>query len=399
MGYLLTIASLAAVVQLPLSYGHGHHRSSDQFPLTEVEAAPQTWLEKYGKQIDQPFSGPLAFSHLPYTRCLEDEAELFDIAILGMPFDTGVTYRPGARFGPYAIRSGSRRQREARGYTMSWGNNPYDHGAKVVDCGDIPVNPFDNALAVDQMEVAYSTLLSRPTIAKTALTQEMASDGVDHPRIVSLGGDHTIVLPILRALYKKYGPISVIHFDAHLDTWAGYAGGITEQSKVTHGTFFHIAQEEGLITNTSIHAGIRCKLGGLSDLEDDAAVGFQLISTDDIDDLGIPEIIRRIRERVGNSPVYLSLDIDVIDPGIAPATGTPEAGGWTTRELKRIIRGLAGLNFVGADLVEVSPAYDFAEVTAIAAADLVHDFLSLFLSEKSPTPRADRAAVPVKDEL
>ncbi|KAJ7492081.1 Arginase/deacetylase [Mycena latifolia] len=395
MQYLLAIV-LSAAVQL--AYGHAHHPDDrSQLPLTELEAAPQTWLEKYGKQIDQPFSGPLAFSHLPYTRCLEDENEIFDVAILGMPFDTGVSYRPGARFGPYAIRSGSRRQREARGYTMSWGNNPYDNGAKIVDCGDIPISPFDNALAVDQMEVAYSTLLSRPTVAKSGLNKRMALGGVDHPRIISLGGDHTIVLPILRALYKKYGPISVIHFDAHLDTWPGYPGDITEQSKVTHGTFFYLAQGEGLITNTSIHAGIRCKLGGVADLENDEAVGFQLISTDDIDDLGIPEIIRRIRERVGTSPVYLSLDIDVIDPGIAPATGTPEAGGWTTRELKRIIRGLAGLNFVGADIVEVSPAYDFAEVTAIAAADLVHDFLSMFLSEKPPTSRPRRA--PPKDEL
>jgi len=378
MSYLRVLALAAA---LHAAHAHTHHKdgaSPGQFPLTEAVASPQTWLEKYGKQIDQPFSGPLAFSHLPYTRCLEDENEVFDIAILGMPFDTGVSYRPGARFGPYAIRSGSRRQREARGYTMSWGNNPYDHGAKIVDCGDIPINPFDNALAVDQMEVAYTTLLSRPTVGKSGLNRKLGISSVDLPRIVSLGGDHTIVLPILRALYKKYGPISVIHFDAHLDTWPGYAGDVTEQSKVTHGTFFYLAQEEGLMSNTSIHAGIRCKMGGEADLENDEAVGFQLISTDDIDDLGIPEIVKRIRRRVGTSPVYLSLDIDVIDPGIAPATGTPEAGGWTTRELKRIIRGLAGLNFVGADLVEVSPAYDFAEVTAIAAADLVHDFLSLF---------------------
>ncbi|KAJ7069042.1 arginase family-domain-containing protein [Mycena belliarum] len=398
MQYLRAIALSAAAFRLAAGHAHAHYPAGgDQLPLTELEGAPQTWLEKYGKQIDQPFSGPLAFSHLPYTRCLEDESERFDVAILGMPFDTGVSYRPGARFGPYAIRSGSRRQREARGYTMSWGNNPYAHGAKIVDCGDIPISPFDNALAVDQMEVAYSTLLSRPTVAKSGLNKRMALGGVDHPRIVSLGGDHTIVLPILRSLYKKYGPISVIHFDAHLDTWPGYPGDITEQSKVTHGTFFYLAQSEGLISNTSIHAGIRCKLGGLADLENDEAVGFQLITTDDIDDLGIPEIIRRIRERVGTSPVYLSLDIDVIDPGIAPATGTPEAGGWTTRELKRILRGLAGLNFVGADLVEVSPAYDFAEVTAIAAADLVHDFLSMFLSEKPPKSRGRR--VPPKDEL
>jgi len=122
------------------------------------------------------------------------------------------------------------------------------------------------------------------------------------------------------------------------------------------------------------------------DIEHDESIGFQLITTDDIDDLGIPEIIKRIRQRVGENPVYLSFDIDVIDPALAPATGTPEAGGWTVREVKRIIRGLAGLNFVGADIVEVAPAYDHAEITGIAAADIVHDFLSLFMSGAPPTP-------------
>jgi len=156
------------------------------------------------------------------------------------------------------------------------------------------------------------------------------------------------------------------------------------------GLFFYIAREEGLLSNTSIHAGIRCKLSGLDDIENDESVGFELISTDDIDDIGIPAIISQIRQRVGKSPVYLSLDIDVIDPGFAPATGTPEAGGWTTRELKRIIRGLAGLNFVGADIVEVAPAYDNAEITGIAAADLVHDFLSMFLAKEPPKQSSHR---------
>ncbi|KXN88890.1 Putative agmatinase 1 [Leucoagaricus sp. SymC.cos] len=306
-----------------------------------------------------------------------------------MPFDTAVTYRPGARFGPYAIRSGSRRQRETRGYTMAWGVNPYDQGFKIVDCGDVPLNPFDNALAVDQMEVAYTSLLSRTlvTVKKDLpahLGRVVAKDGSIRPKIVTLGGDHTIVLPILRSLYKVYGPISVIHFDAHLDTWPAYPGQTTEQSRVTHGTFFYLAHEERLIANNSVHAGIRCKLAGLADLDNDAQVGFQVISTDDIDDYGIPVIVKRIRERIGDSPVYLSLDIDVVDPGLAPATGTPEAGGWTTREVKRILRGLAGLNFVGADVVEVSPAYDHAEITGIAAADFIHDFLSMFLTNKPP---------------
>ena len=174
------------------------------------------------------------------------------------------------------------------------------------------------------MEVAYSTLLARPVANESALgsriTKELSLDGKAHPRLVSLGGDHTIVLPILRALHKVYGPISVIHFDAHLDTWATYPGASTEQSRVTHGTFFFLAAEEHLMSNSSIHAGIRCKMNGPSDIENDKTVGFQVISTDDIDDYGIPEIIRRIRARIGSQPVYLSFDIDVIDPGLAPAS-------------------------------------------------------------------------------
>ncbi|KZT30919.1 Arginase/deacetylase [Neolentinus lepideus HHB14362 ss-1] len=366
------------------------HASGHQVPLDD----PNPWTSKYGAQIDLPFTGPLSFSHLPYSRCLEDESAEFDIAVLGMPFDTAVTYRSGARFGPFAIRSGSRRQRAERGYSLAWRNNPYEQGSKVLDCGDVPVSPFDNALAVDQMEVAYTTLLERPIAShddsRIWSSKSIAKDKQEHPRIISLGGDHTIVLPILRSLNKVYGNISVIHFDAHLDTWEGYTGQTpTEQSRITHGTFFAIAREEGLLSNSSIHAGVRCKLTGLDDLSHDEAVGFKLITTDDIDDYGTTEIIRRIRERVGDTPVYLSFDIDVIDPGLAPATGTPEAGGWTVREVKRIIRGLAGLNFVGADIVEVSPGYDHAEVTGIIAADLVHDFLSMFLSQAPPKAPED----------
>ncbi|KAI0686013.1 Arginase/deacetylase [Cytidiella melzeri] len=403
----LGVLAFVAALFLPLISCHDHS-GHVQTPLTGPDSHSSSstathkneWLAKYGPQIDQTFSGPLSFSHLPYIRCLEDTSAGFDIALLGMPFDTGVSYRPGARFGPYGIRSGSRRQRESRGWTLSWQTNPYAQGSRIIDCGDVPVNAMDNALAVDQMEVAYSTLLNRPVVSKDdpsmSFTKNIAKDGVEHPRIVSLGGDHTIVLPILRALNKVYGPVSVIHFDAHLDTWPGYPGATTEQSRITHGTFFNIAHEEKLMRNSSVHAGIRCKLAGLVDLEHDQHVGFEVISTDDIDDLGIGEIIRRIRSRIGDSPVYLSFDIDVIDPGLAPATGTPEAGGWTTREVKRIIRGLAGLNFVGVDLVEVAPAYDTnAEVTATVAADLVHDFLSMLMTKELPQPRRRST----KDEL
>ncbi|KZT33159.1 Arginase/deacetylase [Sistotremastrum suecicum HHB10207 ss-3] len=188
-----------------------------------------------------------------------------------------------------------------------------------------------------------------------------------------------VSLLVIRDAISVADFLSVIHYNAHLDTWDAldYPGSESTQAQVTHATFFWLANNEGFLTNTSIHAGIRCKLLGTVNLEHDASVGFELISTDDIDEIGTMGVVERIRERVGDGPVYLSLDIDVIDPGMAPATGTPEAGGWTTREVKRIIKGLAGLNIVGADLVEVAPAYDHAEVTGIAAADIVAHFLAL----------------------
>ncbi|KAI0315657.1 Arginase/deacetylase [Amylostereum chailletii] len=395
-------------------HGHEHeHDERDQAILAAAQAAQKTpyradapivtWAEKYGAQNDLGYTGPLSFSHLDYVRCLQDTNATFDVAILGMPFDTTTTYRPGARFGPTGIRVGSRRQNGQRSYTLAWGLDPYQQGAKVIDCGDVPINGYDNAIAIDQMEVAYSTLLARPVAREVDLnekvvdvTSALSKDGKAHPRIVTLGGDHTIVLPILRSLNKVYGPVSVIHFDAHLDTWKPTFAG-TDQSRITHGTFFYIAAEEGLMRNASIHGGIRTKMNGESDITNDEEVGFKVVSSEDIDDIGVNEVIRRIRNHIGSNPVYLSLDIDVIDPGLAPATGTPEAGGWTTREMKRIIRGLAGLNVVGADLVEVAPAYDHADITSIAAADLVHDFLSMFMSSAPPGSRDDRK--PWRDEL
>ncbi|KAJ7836524.1 Arginase/deacetylase [Mycena leptocephala] len=373
------------------------HRAHDEFyvqqpmyqqPMDVVNVANEPWTSKYGPQYDLGYTGPLSFSHLPYTRCLDDGAARFDIGLLGMPFDTTTSFRPGARFGPFAIRSGSRRQGTGRG-TLAWGTSPEELGAALLDCGDIPISAYDNAVAIDQMEAAYSTLLSRPvqggtTAAYKPRTAAFALDGIEHPRLISLGGDHTIVLPILRALHKVYGPVSVIHFDAHLDTWAPPPG--TAQGRINHGSFFAIAAEEGLMSNTSIHAGIRCQMNAVGDIAHDESVGFQLISTDDIDDYGIVQVIKKIRERIGDSPVYLSLDIDVIDPGLAPATGTPEPGGWTTREVKRILRGLSGLNFVGADIVEVAPAYDNADITGIAAADIVYDFLAMLQLDSPPLP-------------
>ena len=204
------------------------------------------------------------------------------------------------------------------------------------------------------------------------------------PRIITLGGDHTITLPLLRSINQAYGPISVIHFDSHLDTWRPkvFGGAPSKQAAINHGTYFYWASEEGLLANDSnIHAGIRTTLSGLSDYENDGYCGFTRVEAREIDTIGVEGIISAIKKRVGTKkPVYLSIDIDTLDPAFAPATGTPETGGWSTRELRTIIRGLEGVNFVAADMVEVAPAYDTnAELTTMAAADVLYEVMTLMV--------------------
>lgn len=257
--------------------------------------------------------------------------------------------------------------------------------AKIIDCGDIPVAPFDNGLAERQMYEAFLELGTRPTPNSAAHVKGISAG---KPKLVTLGGDHSIALPALRALHKIYQkPITVLHFDAHLDTWnpLRYSEYWTsEQSRFNHGSFFYTASQEGLISNTSsAHAGLRTRLTGLTDSDytnPGPEQGFLRIHADDVDDIGVKGVVDTIIERVGLSrdePVYLSLDIDVLDPSIAPGTGTPEPGGWTTRELIRILRGVEKLNLVGADIVEVSPAYDsMAEGTALAAAQAAFEIIT-----------------------
>jgi len=215
-----------------------------------------------------------------------------------------------------------------------------------------------------------------------------------------LGGDHTIVLPILRSVKKAYGPISVIHFDSHLDTWKPkvFGGSPSEVASINHGTYFYHAALEGLLRNDSnIHAGIRTTLSGPSDYENDGYVGFEIVEAREIDIIGTAGIIKKILDRVGTErPVYLSIDIDTLDPAFAPATGTPETGGWSTRELRTILRGLEDLNLVGADIVEVAPAYDTnAELTTMAAADVLFEVMSIMV-KKGPLSKLGK---PMTDEL
>ena len=189
---------------------------------------------------------------------------------------------------------------------------------------------------------------------------------------MAIGGDHTITLPILRSLHAQHGPISVVHFDAHLDTWDSYFG-----ADYTHGTTFRRAFEERLLDPEGcMHIGIRGPLYSAQNLIDDKAVGFQIFSSIEFQELGVSEAIKKMLARVGDRPVYISIDIDVLDPAHAPGTGTPEAGGLTSRELLSVIRATAGLNVIGADVVEVAPAYDFAQITGIAASHVIYELVS-----------------------
>ncbi|MGC0274682.1 agmatinase [Pseudactinotalea sp. Z1739] len=305
------------------------------------------------------FAGPPTFGLLP--RLDEVQAARpgapIEVKILGVPFDSGVSYRPGARFGPAHIRQSSKLLRP---YNQATGAAPFA-AQQVADCGDLGVNPFD----IDEAIAAVQ-----------ANADELRADGA---KLLTLGGDHTLALPNLRSVHRSHGKIAVLHLDAHLDTWDTYMG-----APYTHGTPFRRASEEGLLDLARcMHLGIRGPLYGAEDLTDDEVLGFQIIRADEYEFTSVAAIVERMRRRLGNAPVYLSVDIDVLDPAAAPGTGTPEAGGLTSRELLNTIRGLQGLNLVGAEIVEVAPAYDHAEITGIAAAHVGYEILSLWANRES----------------
>ncbi|KAI0098895.1 arginase family-domain-containing protein [Nemania sp. FL0031] len=340
-----------------------------------------------GTQADSVFSGISTFGRLPYFPCLSSNEVSYDLAFIGAPFDTGTSYRPGARFGPSGIRQGSRRLNLYGGYNVPLETNPFNSWATVLDCGDIPVTSsrYDNTWALKQIEEGHYSILSRaPKTDAKALGP--AKKGKTLPRVITLGGDHTITLPLLRSINRAYGPVSVIHFDSHLDTWRPkvFGGSPSEVASINHGTYFYHASQEGLLANdTNVHAGIRTTLSGPSDYENDGYCGFEIIEAREIDTIGTDGIIKKIIDRVGTEkPVYLSLDIDTLDPAFAPATGTPETGGWSTRELRTILRGLENVNLIAADIVEVAPAYDTnAEHTTMAAADALYEIMSIMLKK------------------
>lgn len=302
------------------------------------------------------FAGAATFALLPRI----DQVPNADIKIIGVPFDTGVSFRPGARFGPAHVRESSRLLRP---YNPALDVSPFKN-LQMVDAGDVSVNPFNIDEAIETLQAA---------------ALELTEDGA---RLLTIGGDHTIALPLLRAAAERHGPVALLHFDAHLDTWDTYFG-----AEYTHGTPFRRASEEGILDLDAVsHVGTRGPLYGKEDLDEDQRLGFGIVTSSDVHYRGVREMVQILKDRIGDRPLYISIDIDVLDPAHAPGTGTPEAGGLTSRELLEILRGLAGSNLIGADVVEVSPAYDHAQLTGIAASHVAYELLSMFaLREQNGT--------------
>ena len=294
------------------------------------------------------FSGVRTFMRLPNVRDLENS----DAVVVGAPFDTGASFRVGARFGPEAIRSASHLLRP---YNPSQDVSIFEH-LSVADYGDVPVVP-------GYVEESYERIREE--------LEPVHRAGVVP---IVLGGDHAVALPELRAAAAVHGPLALVQFDSHADTWNSFFGEL-----YNHGTVFRRAAEEGLLApERSIQVGMRGSLYAMGDLEASRELGFELTTTDEIRKIGIEDTIRRIRERVGDAKVYVSFDVDVVDPAFAPGTGTPEIGAFTSREAQEFIRGLREMEIVGCDVVEVYPQYDGpGQVTALLAANIGYEFLTL----------------------
>jgi len=293
------------------------------------------------------FTGPSTFARLPLVRTLED----VDVAIVGVPFDTGVTYRVGGRFGPNAVRAASVMLRP---YNANLNVKPFEV-LSCVDLGDVAIVPGYTERSYAAIEAAVAPIVEASVIP------------------LLIGGDHACTLPHLRATRSR-GPVAVIDFDSHTDAWDSYFG-----EKYNHGTWMRRAIEEGLVDVAhSIEVGLR---GSLYEAEDWTGLrdelGLDYLTTEDVFALGPTAVAARIRERVADHPAFISFDIDVVDPAYAPGTGTPEAGGPSARDLLAILRGLTGIDFVGFDVVEVIPAYDPAGQTATLAANLAYEMLCL----------------------
>ena len=299
----------------------------------------------YGTIIEPAFSGSTSFMRRKTTRDLDG----IDLVVTGIPLDTATTNRPGARFGPRAIRTASTH--------MAW-ERPY--GMKF--------DPFDRLAVVDYGDCLFD--FGKPESIPGDIQSHIETIINQGPSTLSFGGDHFVTYPILCAYAKKYQtPISLIHFDAHSDTWRD-----DEEERLDHGTMFYKAMKQGMIDpKQSVQIGLRT--------ENPDTFDFNILDGDWVHKNGIDAVIEKTFSIVGNRPVYMTFDIDCLDPSYAPGTGTPVCGGLTTHQAMGIIRGLMGINLIGMDVVEVAPAYDISEITALAASHIAMEMISVFASK------------------
>ena len=297
-----------------------------------------------GNQMPR-FAGPATMMRLPQRESARD----LDACFIGVPFDLGTSLRPGARFGPRDIRQNSVL---IRPYLMATRACPFD-SLRVADIGDVAINTFNLQSSIAIIENAYDNILAQHCIPLT------------------LGGDHTIVLPILRAMHRQHGPVGLVHVDAHADANDEMFG-----ERITHGTPFRRAVEEGLIDcSRAVQIGLRATGYGPDDFDWPRAQGMRLVQAEECWHRSLAPLMDEVRGRAGTGPVYLTFDIDGLDPAFAPGTGTPEIGGLTIAQGIEIIRGCQGLNLIGCDLVEVSPPYDPFGTTSLVAANLLFEML------------------------
>ena len=299
------------------------------------------------------FVGVGTYARLPHVATSEPA----DFGIIGVPFDLGCSFRPGPRFGPAAVREASRLIRLAHPFHHI---DIYDH-LSGVDYGDTPLFPSDIDGSIRSIEKFVSEIVT------TGATP------------ICIGGDHTIPLPILRAIAKKAGPLALVHFDSHTDT-----DDVVFGTKINHGTTFRRALEERLIDpGHSIQVGIRGPVNSAKEVDEARELGFEVIEAHQMFEMSAAQIAAKIRERVAGRRAYLTFDIDFLDPAFAPGTGTPEVGGPSTREAQAILRGLTGIDFAGFDLVEVSPPFDNGNITSLAAANILFEFIALLAVRKA----------------